>query len=155
MDWQALRDSLFLRNEFKNHHSITLLKQNIVHRYGERGNTISNLCTAGYFEATMIPLFNSDQKEFWTYYDLALNKGITALFVNQGMTIDKVGDEIKRRLESGRLYGLKYVHIHGIGDANIKKISTCIEKHKTTLGYTEKNVFSDTKLHVIVIEIIL
>lgn len=155
LDWEALRDSLFLRNEFKHHHPINSLKQDIILRYGERGNTISNLCTAGYFEETMIPLYNSDPKEFWTYYDLALNKGITALFVNHSMTIDKVGDEIKRRLESGKLYGLKYIHIHGIGDENIKKIKTCIEKYKSILGYTQKNVFFDDKLHVIVIEIIL
>src|ERR1035437_1017674 len=50
LDWQTLRDSLFLRNEFRNHHQIGVLKSEIISRYGERGNVISNMCTAGYFE---------------------------------------------------------------------------------------------------------
>src|SRR6218665_477814 len=48
-DWEALRDSLFLRFEFSKGNSVKELKQDITVRYGERGNIISNLCTAGYF----------------------------------------------------------------------------------------------------------
>lgn len=155
LDWQALRDSLFLRNEFNNHNNISIYKSDIIMRYGERGNTISNLCTAGYFEEVMIPLFNKSIREFWEYYDLAIDRGITALFVNAGMTIEKIQHEIKRRLISAKSYGLPFIHIHGIGKKNIENIKKCISKEKETGNFTEKNVLVDEKLGVLVVEILL
>ena len=153
-DYQVLRDALFLRSEFKNRKSVTTLKGDIRSRYGERGVAISNLCTAGYFEETMIPLYNANQTEFWKYYDIAVERGITALFVNAGMTVDKIGEEINRRLISAKSYGLRKIDIHGIGDNNIKKIKECIELEKTHLGFTVKNIYTDKSLHVCVVEII-
>jgi len=154
-DWETLRDSLFLRNEFKKHININNLKLDIKTRYGERGNTISNLCTAGYFEEVMIPLFNSSQTDFWNYYDLSLDMGITALFVNDKMKINEIRDEIKRRLHLGKEYGLQNIHIHGIGKKNIKNIKDCIEKEKSSLNFTEKHLFTDKSLNVLVVELIL
>jgi hypothetical protein len=155
LDWQALRDSLFLRNEFKLRNNVGQLKNDIVLRYGERGNVISNMCTAGYFEETMIPLYNNSSKEFWAYYDMAIDRGITALFVNGKMTVAKIKEEIKRRLIQAKAYGLPYIHIHGIGQKNINNINECIEKEKSNLGFTEKNIFMDKKLEILVVEIIL
>src|ERR1700733_8906142 len=43
IDWEALRDSLFLRNEFKKGNNIAPFKADIITRYGARGNLISNL----------------------------------------------------------------------------------------------------------------
>lgn len=155
MDWEALRDSLFLRYEFKKHRSISTLKTDIIARFSERGNTISNLCTAGYFEEVMINLYNSSKEEFWKYYDLALDKGITALFVNSKMDTKKIQEEIQHRLKSAKTYGLPYVHIHGIGNKNIKNIEECISKQKGSLPFTNKNIFKDDKLHVLIVELIL
>ena len=102
----------------------------------------------------MIPLYNANQTEFWKYYDIAVERGITALFVNAGMTVDKIGEEINRRLISAKSYGLRKIDIHGIGDNNIKKIKECIELEKTHLGFTVKNIYTDKSLHVCVVEII-
>ncbi len=154
-DWEALRDSLFLRSEFNNHGNINGLKTDLFTRYGERGNTISNLCTAGYFEETMIPLFNFSKDEFWEYYDIAIDRGITALFVNNTMTVEKIQSEIKHRLKSAKAYGLKYIHIHGIGKKNIANIRKCIEKEKGNIKFTEKIVFTNPGQQVMVVEIIL
>ena len=121
----------------------------------KRGNTISNLCTAGYFEKIMIPLYNSSLTEFWRYYDLALDMGITDLFVNATMTTSKIRDEISRRLKLAKTYGLRYIHIHGIGKKNIKNIQECIEKEKGSLDFTEKHLLTNKSLGVLVVELIL
>lgn len=154
-DWEALRSSLFLRNEYKKGNSIASLKSDIIYRFGERGNLIANLCSAGYFEETMIPLYNSDQQAFWKYWDVAVDRGITALFVNARMTIAQISKEIKHRINSAKSYGLKSIHIHGIGDNNMANIINCLEKEKSNLKFIDKNIFTYEKLHVIVVEIIL
>ena len=151
-DYEALRNSLFLRNQFKDGLNIFQLKSDIVTRYGERGNMICNLCTAGYFENMMMPIFNRSRVEFFDYWDKAVDRGIMALFVNAGMTIANISKEIERRA----MYGLSYTHIHGIGDKNIKKIKSCLktEKEKGTIKFTVKNVFEDKVLHIYVAELI-
>jgi len=149
-DWETLRDSLFLRNEFKKRKNVSQLKYDIFTRYGERGNTISNLCTAGYFEETMIPLYNLEPKEFHKYWDAAVDRGVMALFVNSRMKIEKIVLEIKRRSK----YGIKYMHIHGIGDANIEKIKECLTKESESIGFTVKNMYTDDNLHIYVAELI-
>ena len=151
-DYDALRNSLFLRNEFKDRRNISQLKSDIIARYGERGNMICNLCSAGYFENMMMPIWNKSQVEFYDYWDKAVDRGILALFVNAGMTVANISKEIERRA----IYGISYTHIHGIGDKNIKKIKSCLktEKEKGIIKFTVKNVFEDKILHIYVAEII-
>jgi hypothetical protein len=154
-DWCALRDSLFLRNEFKKHVNIKPLKDDIRFKYGERGNVISNFCTAGYFEQVWMPLFNIDKDAFYRYLDFALDRGLTALFVHSKMNVETISRELKRRIDRGKEYGLKYIHIHAIGPNNIKNLKKCIEKEKATLGFADKYVFTEKSLNVVVFELIL
>lgn len=158
-DFEALRDSMFLKSEFSLGHPINVLKHDISARYGERGNVISNLCTAGYFEDVMIDLYNlsSDHRHFYEYYDLAVDRGLTALFVNTRMSVAKIREEINRRINSAKSYGLSYIHIHGIGKTNITNIKKCIKKVKDTskINFTEKNIFTADGLPILVVEIIL
>lgn len=153
-DWQVLRDSLFLRNEFKNGRPTGQLKSDIISRYGERGRIISNLCTAGYFEETMMPLYNHDQKEFYKYYDIAVDRAIAALFVNSSMTVEKISIEITNKLKAAKAYGLSTIHIHGIGDKNILRIKECLDSQKVKLGFAVKTSFEDKAFHVYVAEIL-
>ncbi len=154
-DWSALRDSLFLRKEFKSHKGVDGLKGDIISRYGERGNIISNLCTAGYFEGVMMPLYNNSQKEFWEYYGNTLDRGITAFFVNSKMTEDFVRKEMSRRVEAAKKYGIYSIDIHGIGKANISKIKACIKSEDGKIKFKEKHIQLDKHLNVLVVEIIL
>jgi len=157
-DYLALRDSLFLRSRFVQNEDVRLLKKDIRYRYGERGNSISNLCTAGYFENIMIPLYNKDKTEFFQYYDIAVDRGITALFVNSKMQTKEIKSEIKRKINSAKSYGqLKTFHIHGIGKLNISNIKKCLVelKKEITIVFIERNVFLDNKTHIFVVEIIL
>ena len=71
-DYLVLRDSLFLRREFfikkKSPGTITSYKLDIRNRFGIRGVNIANLCTAGYFEKLIMPLFGEHSKEDFEYY---------------------------------------------------------------------------------------
>lgn len=152
-DFLVLRESLFLREDYINGNNISNLKHDIILKYGERGNIIANLCTAGYFEEVMMPLFNSSQQEFYDYYDIAVDRGVKAFFVNARMSIETIRDEIKRRLISAKSYGIPSIHIHGIGQKNIKNIKTCLEKEKEKITFVDKKIYE--KDNVIIVEIIL
>jgi hypothetical protein len=153
-DFCALRDSLFLRSEFINQQGNTRqLKNDIVTRYGERGNVISNLCTAGYFEEVMIPLSKKSVKDFFIYYDIAVDKGIVALFVNNKMTVEKLNSEIAHKLSSAKKYGLEYIHIHGIGKGNILKIENFLKRPESYSGFEQDYIFHDKNLNIYVVEL--
>lgn len=154
-DLLALRDSLFLRDEYLSGHIISDLKKDIALAYGERGNIISNLCSAGYFEEVMIPLFNKSKTEFMSFYDVAVDRGVKALFVNAGMTTQTIKEEIKRRLNSAKASGLKSINIHGIGKKNIQNIKSCLikEKEDDKIKFLDKKIYE--KENVIIVEIIL
>lgn len=150
-DYNALRDSLFLREEYKRGNSIGYLKSEILSNYGQRGNIISNLCSAGYFEEVMMPLYNEDKTKFYEFYDLAVDRGVKALFVNHNMTVN----EIKHRIKSAKNSGLKNINIHGIGSINVKNIKKSLEKLKKDSDYSflDKNIVEGK--NVIIVELII
>lgn len=154
-DLLALRDSLFLRDEYLNSNSISQLKRDIAFSYGERGNIISNLCTSGYFEEIMIPLYNKNKTEFFEFYDMAVDRGVKAFFVNAGMSITFITQEIETRLASAHSYGLKSINIHGIGSKNVKNIKKSLVKVKNNnkVSFLKKNIYE--KDNVVIVELIL
>jgi hypothetical protein len=155
-DWNVLRDSLFLRSEFINQQGNTRqLKADIISRYGERGGVISNMCTAGYFEEVMMPLAKKNVTEFWHYYDIAIDKGIVALFVNNKMGATKLKEDITKKLNSAKTYGLKTIHIHGIGDKNINKIKSYLtEESLDSAGFRQNQIFQNNDLKIFIVELI-
>jgi len=154
-DLLALRDSLFLRDEFYAGNNVSSLKSDISYAHGERGNIISNLCSAGYFEEVMIPLYNRSKTDFHEFYDLAVDRGVKALFVNGRMSVTDITTEIERRLVSAHSSGLKSINIHGIGEKNVqnikKSLSAIIEKGKS--NFLRKNIAEES--NVIIVEMIL
>ena len=49
-DLEIIRCALNVRNAHDRGRNVRLLKHDVIFRYGERGNTIVNLCVRGYFE---------------------------------------------------------------------------------------------------------
>lgn len=152
-DLEALECSLFLRREFGKKKDVSHLKQDIRTRYGDRGNNIANLCTAGYFEKFFIPLYNSSSADFKEIFELAVSKSVLALFVHTQMTEKEIAEEIKAKLNISKRYGLKFFHIHGIGEQNITNIKKCIEENKDFFNILNKEIFEDKG--IIVVEIML
>lgn len=152
-DFEALESALYLRYVFQNKGDINKLKKDIRQRFGDRGNNIANLCSAGYFEEFLIPLYNSSKTEFNTLYELIILKSVVAVFVNRNMKHEEITEEIKKRLEISKKYGINFIHIHGIGESNISKIKQCINENKSFFDFFEKEIYE--KDGIIIIELLL
>ena len=76
-DYQALEVSLYLKKNFGEYKSenVKKIKDDIRRRFGDRGNNISNLCTAGYFHDFFRKLYESSSKEkFKELYEVIVSK---------------------------------------------------------------------------------
>lgn len=151
-DLEALEASLYLRHVFHKHENVSDLKRNIRETFGLRGNNIANLCTAGYFEEFLIPLYNSSKERFTELYELIVSKSIIAVFVHQGININEIPNEINEKIQISKKYGIGFIHIHGIGERNIMTIKECISKNES-FNYFEKKVFE--KDNILIIELLL
>lgn len=163
-DLKILKASLYLRNKFyardhtpEDHEKIASLKQSIIKNYGSRGSNISNLCTAGYYHFFLKELYQEygaeHKKEYLTIYEEVVNNCLFALFVNKNMGENEIKTNIIKKIESSKKYGLKFVHIHGIGDKNIINIKNTLKKNEAELKYSYKETIK--KGNIIIIEIIL
>lgn len=121
-DYEALEASLYVRAAFKRHDEINKLKEDIRETFGVRGNTIANLCSAGYFENFFIPLYNSSPDKFESLYEDIVRNALIAVFVHKDMSEPQILEKIKDKLKLSKKYGIKFIHIHGISELNRSKI---------------------------------
>ncbi|MCK4730280.1 MAG: hypothetical protein KAT28_03090 [Candidatus Aenigmarchaeota archaeon] len=152
-DFRALEASLYLRESFIKKEDIRKLKRDIKDRFGNRGNNISNLCTAGYFEEFLMPLHNYSRDQFTKLYELIVLNAVLAIFVHKQMPLEEITSQIKKKLEISKRYGIKFIHIHGIGKSNIAKIKNCIAYEKKFFDFFEKNNYE--KEDIIIVELLL
>jgi len=152
-DLEALEASLYLRRKFIEKHDIRKLKEDIRKRFGDRGNNIANICSAGYFEKFLMPLFNSSEEDFKKVYDVIISKSAMAIFVHSLMEENEITDELKRKISLSKQYGLDFIHVHGIGEKNIKTIKNWITENKEPLNFVNKNIFE--KEGIIIVELLL
>lgn len=152
-DLEALESSLYLRRKFIQRKDVKELKEDIRKRFGDRGNNIANLCTAGYFENFLMPLFNSSRKDFKEIYEVVVSKSAMAVFVHSQMDDTKIASDIKWKLEISKKYGIKFLHIHGIGEHNIKTIKRCVEENKELFNFYNKEIYEGEG--IIIVELIL
>jgi hypothetical protein len=155
-DFEALNSALYLREVFLSNGDVSKLKQDIRKRFGDRGNTIANLCTAGYFEKFLMPLYNSSKEKFNELYEIIVAKSVLAIFVHSDMTQEQIPKEITYKLEISTKYGIKFIHIHGIGILNVNKIKKTMYHHTINgvvcdrhlfLGCSEKSEVAKQLLH--------
>lgn len=152
-DYRALESSLFLRDEFNKGNNVSKLKHDIRQAYGIRGNTICNLCTAGYFENFFIPLYNQEKEKFNTLYEMIIQHSLIAVFVHGNMKKEEITEQIKNKLYLSKRYGIKFIHVHGIGQSNIQTIKECIEENKKFFDFFEKNIFESNG--IIIVELLI
>jgi len=135
-DIKILRASLYLKyshdkNDHKNTHK---LKMDIRNRYGDRGGKIANLCTAGYFEKVIKPLYEEMKKQedfsldkFKQRYDVLVMQSPQAVFVSFTMSKAELKETITRKITHNKRYGVNYLNLHGIGEENVNKIIQTLE----------------------------
>ncbi len=150
-DYNALKTSLYMESLAKQGMSIHSFKMGIRERFGLRGANISNLCSANYFEEVFMPLYNdTSQEEFYKYYELAVGEKAIALFVNSGMTVNKIKTEVGLMLEKAKKYRLKEFKIHGKGKINVNNINKFVKSIVPNKdGFIPVKLYEDDKLKVI------
>lgn len=133
-DLVILKAAYYLRTVHERGESITLLRQGIIQRYGSRGSNISNLCSAGYFESYIRPLYetlakreNFEKEMFLGNYELIITNAPFAYFVNNNQGLADLIAKITQKLEFNKRYGLHQLTIHAIGRENISKVYEMLE----------------------------
>jgi|SRR3989344_3292957 len=152
-DYEALEASLYLRKKFNERVDVRKLKEDIRRRFGDRGNNIANLCTAGYFEKFLIPLYNHSKDDFNKVYEVVISKSAMAIFVHSQMSDYEITQGLGKKIDLSKRYGLDFVHIHGIGERNILTVMRWIEEHKDSLDFFNKEIFE--KEGIIIVELLL
>ncbi|MBA7514455.1 hypothetical protein ES705_06484 [subsurface metagenome] len=144
-DHKALRASLYLREKFREGGDVSHLKRDIMEKYGERGKNISNLCTAGYFENWIIPLYGEMSKEpdftldeFLKVYNIVIKEAAFSVFVHREMSGGEVKKAILGKIETSEKYNIKFTNIHGIGKSNVKKIRNVIMELETERDFKKR-----------------
>jgi hypothetical protein len=137
-DYTALRAALHVRERFRRHankEEILNLREEITGKFGKRGRSISILCSAGYFESLIKPIYeimsadpDFSNKDFLAYYDVIISEEAFAVFVSEGMTKDAVRHQIKMKIQKNLKYGIKVVTIHGMGRTNVETINEVVRE---------------------------
>jgi len=134
-DILALRAAYIIRDRHKNGEDITDDKLDVIQNYGERGRKICNLCSSDYFENLIIPILREmkkagelfDKGKFITWYNTIVEEEAFSIFVNIHMTNESLYDNVVKKLERNRSYGITYANIHAIGTNNIKVVKRMLE----------------------------
>ena len=132
-----------MKNVFERGENVSNLKDDIVTRYGDRGRNICNLCSAGYFTSQIKPLYEEmysqpdfSLNKFLAIYEIIVTESPYAFFINSWMSDKQAMDEVLKRMEVSRRYGIKYLNIHGIGRENTEKIATLLKELAPQLTQT-------------------
>jgi len=130
--WEA---ALFIRRQHREGHSVSELKTDIRLRYGDKGKNIANLCSTGYLEEIIIPIYDELSSkpdfvysEFKSQYDVIVTKYPFAVFISRTETSDDAMKEIKEKIEYNKTYGVPSLNIHAISQENIEKITDILNK---------------------------
>lgn len=158
-DLNILRAALYIRTIFKEYHGdVTQLKIQLISQYGIRAANITNLCSAGYFESWIRPLYEEMSKKpgfkeekFLEIYEEIVRYSPFAFFVNRAMSDSEVVQHIMNKIERMKRYGIKTLNIHGIGHSNVAKVKKALEeienKVKCTKSILEEDNIIVIKLH--------
>lgn len=150
-DVPILRVALFLRKKFQDGDpAVQELKQQLMQRYGDRGRRIANLASADYFQEAIIPLLDAmgygkpefKRAAFQKSYEIFIQESGFALFVHSGMSETTIRKTIFAKIKSNLKYGIKHLHIHGIGKSNLQNIrravAAIIEEYESIEKSTEE-----------------
>jgi tRNA(Ile)-lysidine synthase TilS/MesJ len=100
-------------------------------------------------------LYNSSPEQFKRLYELIVPKSIIAVFVYHDMRKEDIKKEIDLKIRLCKKYGVPFMHIHGIGKNNTKKIKEILAEEKVYFSYYQKSIFEDGDKGIIAVELLL
>lgn len=153
--------ALILRDEFNKGHNETVsrLKQQLTSSQMERGRNIANLCSAGYLETLIIPLYNAAKEKgdinvFYQIYETIVVGYPFAVFVSSNKPYQEIKDEVISKVKHVKSYGWKKVSVHGIGEENVKTIQKiAVEIREECPEITNTDIVSQGKIITVSITI--
>lgn len=139
-DLEILRAALYIKNVYERGSRIGDLKDDLIIKYGDRGRNIVNLCSAGYFDTLIKPLYNHmitepnfTPERFLDTFDKIITYSPFAIFVSSPMDSKELLLAVETRMELNKKYGINYINIHGIGEHNVSKIEELLKSLKDKL----------------------
>lgn len=115
---------------------VRLLKQQIIVNSGQRGANIANLCTTGYLESHLIPLYKhlveelGNEAEFIRQYEVIVEDTILTVFCSIIDKPEELEKEIIEKINRVKDYGWDRVYIHAIGQSNVKNVKIAVDNIK-------------------------
>jgi|GEM_PF-2544348 len=143
-DILILKACLLLRYQFEHDlKEYVWTRHQISQDYGQRGRNISNLFTAKYYETLILEMYKELQdqpnsvEQFKYMYEIIVNEYPFAVFINTTMTVEEIKEAIVRKLQSMNKYNVNNLHVHGLGQKNVKNINRAI------LEMSESTIYHD------------
>lgn len=139
-DLKAFRSSLYVRDQFSRHENIDNLKDDIIRRWGIRGNNICNLCSTYYFEKLIIPMYESYKDKygadgidkFKKVYEIIVSETPFILFLSKNMSKDEIIRKITEKIKASKRYGTRQLYIHALGKNTIMEAGKVLAEIKKT-----------------------
>lgn len=132
-DHNILRAALYIKQIHESGRTVSTLKSELISRYGDRGKNISNLCSAGYFETYLRPLYEEMVEQdsfepllFQSRFDVLIDDFPNAVFVNSHMVEADIKAKILHKYSLAKRYGIGRLNIHGIGYDNVRRIEAVL-----------------------------
>lgn len=135
---EILEKALYLRERWQRNSSVTKQKEDIMEKYGQEGRSITNLCTAGYFDEDryLRELYNEmrdsgyyKEGDYREEFEEIIRNEPFSVFVSRGDSVKDTKIQIESRLRKYKKYGVrvKFIDVRGIGPSNIETIESTIE----------------------------
>ena len=128
-DLDILRASIYIKEVFDRGESVRDLKFDLVSKYGQRGNNISNLYSTGYFDSLIKPIYEEMYKlpefsgfKFLERFEVIVTQYTFAVFVSATRDKKNIKKEILDKIKLNKKYGIHKLNIHGIGEYNVQRI---------------------------------
>ncbi len=127
------------------------LKNQLIQSYPRQGRKVLNLMSAKYFDEIILPfieIFKIEKgeghyiQEFREFYANLLKFFPLAVFVNNFTLEEKIMENIIKRLK----LDIPYIRVHSIGELNIKKVETVVNKLGLDKKYSTKDNRFNTSL---------
>jgi len=138
-DMPILRSALFIKNAHAQGRPVDRYKIELRERYGKRADIISNLCTAGYFESHIKPMYeelerrpNFSREMFMENYDIMIKGTPFAVFVRRSQSYSDLSGEVEGKIITNQRYGRKTLNIHAIGAENVSVLNSLLQDETIT-----------------------
>ncbi|MFB6145695.1 MAG: hypothetical protein ABEJ99_04295 [Candidatus Nanohaloarchaea archaeon] len=159
---ETLKHALFVRELWEDDRPIDKKKQDIKQKHGEEGQTIVNLCTAGYFdEEGYLRKLYQDMKQTENYkegdyqeeFEDIVYHAPFSVFVSRYKSAAEYKNEVRKKIQQYQRYRveIEFIDLRGIGSKNKKKVKTILnslEEELEQIEYQRKERSEDGELRI-------